>query len=342
MNQKIFDNNWLIESGNEKDVVLISRIRLARNLKEFNFPNKATLSEKEKIIDELQNNLNFLKDKNFHLFKMEEFSSLERDVLHEKNLISKCHSENIEGTALILNNKLHLSTMVNEEDHLRIQVFGSGLDFTTIWQIADQFDDQIESEVEYAFSNKWGYLTSCPTNVGTALRASVMCHLPALVLSDRINEVLGAVGKFGLTVRGVFGEGSGSAGELFQISNQVTLGYSEKEIIDNLKSIILQIIREERRTRLYLVNKNYDKLKDNVLRSLGILKYAHSLKENEALNFLSKVKFGLDSGLIEEEINKNAFSELIFKIRTAHLQLNNYNNKEQLNIKRAELIRNSL
>ncbi len=338
--QKKIISNWQIEQGKDKDVVLSSRIRLARNLSSFKFPNRSSKEEKIDLINYLKDQLNFLNDNNYKFYFMKEFSKTEREVLHEEHLISRDHALSPDAKALFLNNDKHISIMLNEEDHLRIQILNAGLEFNNIWKNINQLDDQIDEKVDYAFSEKWGYLTSCPTNVGTALRASVMCHLPALVLSGRIDNILGAVGKFGLTVRGIAGEGSNTQGELFQISNQITLGYSEKEIIEKLESVIQQIITEERKSRKFLLRKNYSKLKDNVQRSFGILKYAYQLEENEALKYLSRIKFGQEADLLEEKLDPNLFAELLFKIRNAHLQFDNDLNKNNLNIKRAEVIRN--
>lgn len=342
MNHIIHDNNWQIEDGAEKDVVLSSRVRLARNLEDFHFPYQASLTEKNRIIDELFSSLDFLNEDSYYFLKMNNLNNIERDILQEKNLISAEHSKNTDGRALLINNELNISIMINEEDHLRIQAFGAGLEFSKIWDRANQIDDLIESKVNYSFSDKWGYLTACPTNVGTALRASAMCHLPGLVITGKIDDILGAVGKFGLTVRGVYGEGSGSTGELFQISNQITLGYSEEEIIDNLESIIYQIIEEERKSRNYLLENDYNKIKDSVMRSLGILKYAYTIEEKEALKYLSRVKLGQTLGLLEEELDNNFFGDLLFKIRTAHLQIDEFTEKDKLDIKRAKIIQKKL
>lgn len=337
-------SGWQIEDGKEKDVILSSRIRLARNLKKYKFPNKSNDDEKKELIENLKKELDFLIDSGFDFYLMSDLNENEREVLHEEHLISKGHTVSSETKGLFLNNNKNLSIMVNEEDHLRIQILKAGLEFNDLWQEIDQLDNQLDEKLEYAFSDKWGYLTSCPTNVGTALRASVMCHLPALVLSGRIDNILGAVGKFGLTVRGVAGEGSSSEAELFQISNQITLGFNEKEIIDKLDSVIQQIIAEERKSREYLLRNNYIKLRDNVSRSLGILKFAYQLEEAEALKYLSRIKFGQDTNLIEENLDQDLFSKLLFKIKDAHLKHSfdiNFN-QEKINIKRAEIIRSIL
>jgi len=337
-------NDWQIEEGKEKDIILSSRIRLARNLKKYKFPNRSSSKEKSILIDNLRSSLDFLIDNGFDFYLMDDLDEIERSVLHEEHFISRDHSEKPAEKALFLNNDKKISIMINEEDHLRIQILKSGLEFKKIWDEIDKLDDQLDQRLEYAFSDKWGYLTSCPTNVGTALRVSVMCHLPALVLSGRIDNILGAVGKFGLTVRGTAGEGSASEAELFQISNQLTLGFSEKEIIDKLESIIQQIIAEEKKSREYLLRNNYIKLKDNVLRSLGVLKHAYHLEEEEALKYLSRVKFGQDTNLIEDNLDEDLFAKLLFEIKDAHLRYNykDISDQEKLKMKRAEVIRNIL
>jgi protein arginine kinase len=323
---------------------LSSRIRLARNLKKYKFPNRSNLQEKNKIISVLKDKIFFLIDQNYSFYLMDNLDEIERNILHEEYLISRNHVQNPVARALFLNNEKNISIMINEEDHLRIQILKAGLEFDNLWNEIDNLDDKLEKNLKYAFSNKWGYLTSCPTNVGTALRASVMCHLPALVLSEKIDNILGAVGKFGLTVRGVTGEGSNSEAELFQISNQITLGFDEEEIIEKLESVIQQIIAEERKSREYLIRNNFLELKDNVLRSFGVLKYAYHLDESEALKYLSRIKFGQDMNLIDEKLDQNLFFKLFFKIKNAHLQygLKEKLDSEKLNIKRAQIIRNEL
>jgi protein arginine kinase len=342
--QKNIINNWQLKNGEEKDVVLSSRIRLARNLKKYKFPNRSNLQEKNKIISVLKDKIFFLIDQNYSFYLMDNLDEIERNILHEEYLISRNHVQNPVARALFLNNEKNISIMINEEDHLRIQILKAGLEFDNLWNEIDNLDDKLEKNLKYAFSNKWGYLTSCPTNVGTALRASVMCHLPALVLSEKIDNILGAVGKFGLTVRGVTGEGSNSEAELFQISNQITLGFDEEEIIEKLESVIQQIIAEERKSREYLIRNNFLELKDNVLRSFGVLKYAYHLDESEALKYLSRIKFGQDMNLIDEKLDQNLFFKLFFKIKNAHLQygLKEKLDSEKLNIKRAQIIRNEL
>ena len=335
-------NNPLTGEGPEKDVVVSSRIRLARNLKNFLFPNKADRKTRSEIIDFLKNNVEVFSSDVYMFIKMDQLDTIEKELLYEKNFISAEHARKNSERAIVIND--NISIMVNEEDHLRIQIISPGLNFNELWKKIDLLDDKIEKDADYAFSEKLGYLTSCPTNVGTGLRASAMCHLPALTLTGRLKNILGVIGKFGLTVRGVYGEGSSSSGDLYQISNQITLGHSEIEIIENLYSILGHIIYEERKSRQLLINNEYDKIKDSVQRSLGILKYSHQIEEEEALKLLAKVKFGYDTGLIEkEDIRYDFFTDLLINIRPAHLQVNAENvDEEKLKVIRSEVIRNKL
>ncbi|RCW41248.1 MULTISPECIES: protein arginine kinase [unclassified Halanaerobium] len=335
-------NNPLIGKGPEKDVVVSSRIRLARNLENFLFPNKADRKTRSEIIAFLKNNVEVFSSDDYMFMKMDQLDNIEKELLYEKNFISAEHARENSERALVIND--NISVMINEEDHLRIQIISPGLNFNELWEKIDLLDDKIEEDVDYAFSEKLGYLTSCPTNVGTGLRASAMCHLPALTLTGRLRNILGAIGKFGLTVRGVYGEGSSSSGGLYQISNQITLGHSEKEIIENLYSILGHIIYEERKSRQLLINNKYDNIKDSVQRSLGILKYSHQIEEEEALKLLAKVKFGHDTGLIEKgDVENDFFSDLLINVRPAHLQISEENiDQENLNIIRSEVIKNKL
>lgn len=335
-------NNPLTGEGPEKDVVVSSRIRLARNLKNFLFPNKADRKTRSEVIDFLKNNIEVFSSDAYMFIKMDQLDTIEKELLYEKNFISAEHARKNSERAIVIND--NISVMVNEEDHLRIQIISPGLNFNELWKKIDLLDDKIEKDVDYAFSEKLGYLTSCPTNVGTGLRASAMCHLPALTLTGRLKNILGVIGKFGLTVRGVYGEGSSSSGDLYQISNQITLGHSEIEIIENLYSILGHIIYEERKSRQLLINNEYDKIKDSVQRSLGILKYSHQIEEEEALKLLAKVKFGYDTGLIgKKDIRYDFFTDLLINIRPAHLQVNTENiDEEKLKVIRSEVIRNKL
>ncbi|MGM0603770.1 MAG: protein arginine kinase [Bacillota bacterium] len=342
MNKPIKFRNPVDGEGPEKDVAVSSRIRLARNFSDYLFPNKADKNTKNEIINYIKNDIELFSSDNYRFLLMDQLDSIEKELLFENNFISAEHARKNDKSALVLND--NVSIMINEEDHLRIQIISPGLNLSELWNEIDLLDNNIEEDADYAFSERWGYLTSCPTNVGTGLRASVMCHLPALTLNGKLQNFLGVVGKFGLTVRGVYGEGSSSNGDLYQISNQITLGHSEIEIIENLLNVLSYIIYEERKSRRLLIKNKYDKIKDSVQRSLGVLKYSHQIEEEEALKLISKVKFGLDTGLIKNEnIDKDFFSNLLINIRPAHLQISDkYIDQEDLKITRARVIRNKL
>jgi protein arginine kinase len=233
--------------------------------------------------------------------------------------------------------------MINEEDHLRIQVIESGLNLTDVWKVIDKIDTEFSEKLEYAFSPEWGYLTACPTNTGTGMRASVMLHLPALVITKQINKVLHAIIKVGLAARGFYGEGTEATGNFFQISNQVTLGHSEDEIIDNLERIIKQVIEHESNARKALMSQKMEALNDRIWRSLGMLKSAHIMTSQEAIEHLSSVRLGVDMGIIKD-IDRTRLNELFLTIQPAHLQKleGKVLTSSQRDARRASLIREKL
>ena len=236
-----------------------------------------------------------------------------------------------------------ISIMVNEEDHLRLQVLKPGFSLSECWQIAEKMDSDLEKKLNFAFSGKLGYLTACPTNTGTGMRASVMLHLPALVLTKQINRVIQAIVKLGLTVRGLFGEGTEATGNFFQISNQVSLGRSETEIIDNIKRIINQVIEYEQNARQALLSKNRNKLEDQVWRSFGVLQNARIITSSESIELLSNLRLGFDLDIIKG-LSREVINELFILTQPAHLQkFEDKNlNPNKRDIKRAQLIREKL
>jgi protein arginine kinase len=245
---------------------------------------------------------------------------LDRQVLAEEHLISPSHTQNAQHKAVILNETSNISIMVNEEDHLRIQVFKPGLQLDEAWRTATEIDDRFEEHLDYAFHMQAGYLTCCPTNVGTALRASVMFHLPALRRLKKVQEVLGTVSKFGLTVRGLYGEGSDIWGNVFQLSNQITLGQSEEETIEHLGRFTDQILHSERQAREYLLEEDRRlKTSDWLFRSYGTLLHARTITGQEAMELLSDLKLGVDLGVIEHS-DPEVLKQLMVQIRSAHLQ----------------------
>ncbi|SET02126.1 protein arginine kinase [Anaerobranca gottschalkii] len=335
-------SKWMEETNQPfSDVVLSSRIRLARNIHGLPFPSVAdskSLKEVEKIIGKRMSGL-----EDFKFFSMNGLTHEDKLTLVEKHLISPQLINENKNSGVWLNKDESVSIMVNEEDHIRTQVVLPGLNLEEGYKIADEIDDQLEAHIDFAFSENIGYLTACPTNVGTGLRASVMVHLPALVLTKQINRILTAVSQLGLAVRGIYGEGSESLGNIMQISNQVTLGQSEAEIIDNLKRVTKQIIDHEYNSRKYLLEENQVNVKDKAYRAYGILSNAYSISSKEALELLSYLKLGVDLKFIEG-IKPQFFKQLIVITRPGFLQklYGHTLNTETRDIKRAEVIREIL
>ncbi|WP_163102725.1 protein arginine kinase [Peribacillus alkalitolerans] len=314
-------SSWMNGEGPNSDIVLSTRIRLARNLKDFLFPTIYSHEEAGKIVSLLEENMreNAPEFGLLEPVKMNNIQPLEKRVLVEKHLISPHLAEHSREGACFLSEDEKISLMVNEEDHIRIQCLLSGLQLNEALTLANQVDDWIEQRLDYAFDEKRGYLTSCPTNVGTGLRASVMMHLPGLVLTQQVNRLIPAINQLGLVVRGIYGEGSEAEGNLFQISNQMTLGKSEEDIIEDLKSVVEQIIERERLAREALVKTSNIQLEDRVFRSLGTLSQARIIESKEAANCLSDVRLGIDLGYIKD-ISNTILNELMILTQPGVLQ----------------------
>ncbi len=337
---------WMGKDGPDKDVVLSSRIRVARNLQSSPFPLLSTPAQSKDIMEQLlsvaeSGRLNGLGE--LPTYRLEELTELEKLVLVEKHLISPALAGESRNGALILARNEDVSIMINEEDHLRIQCLYPGFQIREAWEYASKIDDIFEESVDYAFDEKYGYLTSCPTNVGTGIRASVMMHLPALVLTGQINRILSAVTQVGLAVRGLYGEGSEATGNLFQVSNQITLGQSETEIIDNLYSVARQIIGHEKAARERLLVDSRPRIEDRIRRSYGILSYAGIMDSKEAAQRLSDVRLGVHLGLLPEA-NPEVLNELLVSTQPGFLQqtFGEALTPEQRDMKRAQMIRSRL
>lgn len=338
--------SWLRGEGKEKDIVLSSRIRLARNIENIKLPFLMTVPEAKKIIkiveDAIINN-NKTTDNSFELFEIEKLSPLERNIFVEKHIISPNLLEKPKLSAFFMRKDEKATIMINEEDHIRIQVLLPGFNLEEGWDISNEIDDLVESNTRYAFDERFGYLTCCPTNVGTGLRASVMVHLPGLVLTGYINQVLQAVSQLGLTVRGLYGEGSSALGNLFQISNQTTLGESEEEIIQKLRGIVLQIITKERHAMSGLLNNRKIEIEDKVYRSLGILKNARIISSKESMELLSNVRMGINMNILKN-VDLNTINSLMIEIQPASIQ--NQSEHEltvsERDTKRSEIIREKI
>lgn len=276
---------WLNDGGEDNDIVLSSRIRLARNLDKVPFPTSGKEEPLTKVLEYMEQEFSgqsFNGFKDFQLAKMSDLEPIEKRVLIEKHLISPNLAENEGSGAVLISKNEQVSIMVNEEDHLRLQIYYPGLQLKTAVDTAFEIDDWIEGKIGYAFDEEKGYLTSCPTNVGTGLRASVMMHLPALTMTNQMNQIVPEINKLGLVVRGIYGEGSEALGNLYQVSNQVTLGKSEEEIIQDLTSVVRELIDSERRSREWIVQQSGIQLEDKLYRSYGILSNSRIIHSKEA------------------------------------------------------------
>ena len=309
---------WLRGTGPESDIVMCSRIRLARNLAEFPFINRAGRAEKAEIEAEVKSAI-VAGASELGYVDVLGLSTLDRQFLVERQLISRelAAAEGSRGVAIGLHE--NVSIMVNEEDHLRIQVMLSGLALPDVWERINALDDRLEEKLTYAFSAQLGYLTACPTNVGTGIRVGVMLHLPALVQTKQIEKVFRALHKINLAVRGLYGEGTQAFGDFYQISNQQTLGKSEHELIRNLSEVVPQIINYERQARNELLHQRRQHLHDQVSRAYGVLKTAHTITSEETMHLLSSVRLGINLGLIDD-LDIPTVNELFIHTQPAHLQ----------------------
>lgn len=313
-------SNWIKGGGPSNEIILSSRVRLARNLANTPFPpmlNKENgAAVIEKIYDKDAQNSIF---KDYKFYDMQDTGFVDRYVLVERHLISpNLANQGSIGAALISQDE-QISIMLNEEDHIRIQTVLPGLQLREAWNSASAMDDKIESKVDYAFDERLGYLTSCPTNVGTGIRASVMVHLPGLNISANINKILHAVTQVGLTIRGIYGEGTEFIGNIFQISNQITLGRSEEETIENLTGITKQIIDKEKEARNMLLQNNKMLLEDKVWRAWGIMTNARSISGQESMKLLSEIRLGVDLGILNT-IPIAILNEIMVDTNNASLQ----------------------
>lgn len=332
--------------GPDSDIILSSRIRLARNMNQFKFPILFSNDEAKLVIHSIKERVGNLSDTKFgklELLQMDELQPLQKRVLMEKHLISPNLAENSTFGACLLSDNEDLSIMINEEDHIRIQCLFPGFQLLEALEMANEVDDWLEERIDYAFDENVGYLTSCPTNVGTGLRASVMLHLPGLVLTHQMNRIIPAINQLGLVVRGIYGEGSEALGNIFQVSNQMTLGKSEKDIVQDLMSVVSQLISQERSAREALAKTSNIQLEDRVFRSYGILSNSRIIESKEAARCLSDVRLGIDMGYLTN-ISKNILNELMILTQPGFLQqyAGGPLRPHERDIRRASLIRERL
>ena len=325
-----------------KDIVITSRIRLARNLKNYKFPIKMTGEESYKVISEVNSAVE-KQNLNYKLTYIKDLSDIEKNVLIENHLISPALAEKKESAALLLSADQKVSIMLNEEDHIRIQTLGNGMSLKECWNESTKIDDILEEHIDYAFDEELGYVTSCPTNIGTGMRASVMVHLPALSITNQIEKLLYGVSQLGVAVRGVYGEGTKSMGHLYQISNQGTLGSSEETLIDKISQIVLQIVEKEEKTREHLKKNNLSELEDDVYRAYGLLTNARRMTAEEAMKLLSLLKLGNEMNIIPMVEGRDIYNIMV------KIQPNIISSAEGKELqpkerdkKRAEIIRNEL
>jgi protein arginine kinase len=311
---------WLRGSGPEADIVISSRIRLARNLADFPFISRATTQDRSRIEKILHERILAIAEQTELLYvNVSQLEKVDRQFLVERHLISREHAEGQGARAVAIDCNEKFSLMINEEDHLRIQVMQSGLDLSSVWDQVNRIDDLIEEKVTYAFHDRLGYLTACPTNVGTGMRVSVMLHLPALVITRQIDKVFRSLQKISLAVRGLYGEGSQAMGDFYQISNQITLGRTESELIRQVSDIVPVIIDYERQAREFLVKESHENLHDRVSRAYGILRTAQTISSEETMHLLSSVRMGVNLGLIRD-LSIPAVNEMFIRTQPAHLQ----------------------
>src|SRR6185369_4630486 len=330
--------------GPHNRIVLSSRVRLARNLKGLAFPGWAKKVERIKALELIRPAVESLSAMAGAFSEsMDNLTLLDKNILVERHLISREHAAKNAGSGLVLNREESLCVMINEEDHLRMQALRPGLQLKQAWHAIDQIDSKLEKKLEYAFTSELGYLTACPTNLGTGIRVSAMLHLPGLVLAEQINQIIQAVNKLGLAVRGLYGEGTEALGNVFQVSNQMTLGEAEGDIVERLNKVLLQIIEHEENARAMLLEKKPKSVYNHIGRAYGILANAHSISSKETMNLLSFMRLGVDLGLFPE-VERWLVDELFIVTQPAHLQ-RRYTEKlgaEERDLLRADMLRERL
>ena len=352
-------SEWLRGAGPVSDIVISSRIRLARNLEKFPFATRATKASQAEVLKIVKEGISQSRSlKRPLVFEIGELDEVDRQFLVERHLVSRDHIVHPDHKAVAIGQGEVISIMINEEDHLRIQAMQSGMNLRDAWSLIDTLDDELSETIPFAYSTDWGYLTCCPTNTGTGMRASVMVHLPSLVITKQINKVLHTITKLGLTARGLYGEGTEASGNFFQISNQVALGRSEEELIENIERILKEVIHQEQAAREGLMTTNRTQLEDRIWRAFGLLKHAKTMSSNEALDLLSAVRLGVDLGLMSTNggiepakggsgsngLDRKVVNELFIFSQPAHLQKlegKTLNVKER-DTKRAQFIRSRL
>ena len=334
---------WMVAEGEHADIVLSTRIRLARNLQNHLFPIRASKEEAQQVGEAVGDAVEMMEDHHFSRTAMADLPSLERQLLVEKHLVSPQLIDPERYGSVLLSEDETISIMVNEEDHIRIQCIYPGFQINEAYEHADQVDSELEKHLEYAFDETFGYLTSCPSNTGTGMRASVMMHLPALTITKQIERIIPAISRLGMVVRGSYGEGSEALGNIYQVSNQITLGKSEEDILKELESISKRLIAHEKKSRELLMAKSEVHLENRLFRALGTLTHSRILPSAEAAKCLSDVRLGIDLGIIEN-IDMTVLNELMIFMQPGFLQqyARTELTAEERDIFRADLFRERL
>ena len=332
---------WFKQKGPESDVVVSSRVRLARNLSRYPFPFKMDEKQQKEVIEKVVFAVKKDNERTYRVYDIKNMDLITKVSLVEKHLISRDMAQAQNFRALIISEEQNVSLMVNEEDHIRLQCILPGMQISEAWKLCDTVDTVIEKEVDYAFDKNLGYLTSCPTHLGTGIRSSVMLHRPALTMTGYVGRIFEACSKLGVAVRGLYGENSEASGDMFQISNQVTLGQNEEEIVKSIENIATQIISQERMLREELYKQNKTRFEDKIMRSYGIIRNARIMSSEEAMKLLSDVRLGVYMGIIKD-IRPETLNEMLVAIQPASLQKRCKTdlNPEQRDIIRAEVLRN--
>ena len=337
-------SGWFRTTGPESEVVFSSRIRLARNLDGIPFPNSASDQQKAAVLERVEEAV--LKHPAFKeaiVLHMDKLSSMDKQFLSERYLISRELASKSSGSAVVIAKDETMSVMINEEDHIRMQSLLSGLRPDECWKMISDLDKSLQKDLAFAYSGKMGYLTSCPTNVGTGIRVSTMLHLPGLIMAKQIEQVLQAIIKLGLAIRGLYGEGTEWSGNLFQISNQATLGRKEEDITGSIEKVVRQVVHNEKNARNQILKNESEKLYDKVGRAYGILSNAHVLSTRETIDHLSTLRMGVDLSIVSK-LDKENLNQLFILSQPAHIQKRNGRemDAESRDIERGNLLRSWL
>lgn len=334
------------EKYTNNNIITSTRLRIARNLENYMFLPKLSQENAIDIINDVKDillNNEYTESMKFELFYAKDMNDIELNMLVEKQVVSTAFVKNKDISAYFINKDKNIIVMVNEEDHIKIEVINNNFDFKKCLSELNKIDDILEEKLNYAFDRQFGYLTTCPTNLGTAMRVVSTLHLPALSMIGQIDKVLLAISQIGVTVKSVYGEGTKSVGDLYQISNQVTLGVQEDSIIEKIRQITMQLVDKEMDTRNKLLTNNKVYIENEIFRSYGLLKYARMMSNLEAMKLLSKIKLGIDTNIIDN-IKSVDIDRLILSIQENGIRrmLESNCNQKEINIKRAELVKNNI